>query len=46
MFILVLVIFFTFIKNNPKFKGESLSMNFYTPHMEMTLFSFSEIEDL
>ena len=46
-FILVLEIFFIFVKNNPKVKGlKSLNMNFNTPLMQMTLLSFSKIEIL
>ena len=47
LFILVLEIFVIFVKNNPKAKGwKSLDMNFYIPLMQLTLPSFSKIENL
>ena len=47
LFILVLEIFFIFVKNNPRSKAEiSLNMNFYALYMQMTLLSFSKIKIL
>ena len=47
LFILVLEIFFIFVKNNPRSKAEiSLNMNFYALYMQTTLLSFSKIKIL
>ena len=47
LFILVLEIYFIFVKNNSKVKGLNIFKHeFYTPLMQMTLLSFSKIEIL